>query len=260
VGSWDSVQSLFLDHVRSSFLDDFVAEQVRTSVDNPEHFVANAASQGSFSLINTSSFEYSVRVLAGFHRRAHYIKWLGMRQVIAVKGSGTVVIRILRVPPELDIEQFVANVPIREYDVREARHGDVVASEDENEILDILEVSPATVTEILTYRYMAPSVIWTFTPELISVYAEQSSLNASRFRYVLRLAQAEGLSVPDDIYDLALNSNSPQVALLAIQSMLSTGHPESFSKLQHALESNHDSVRRGAAKLMDAAFIGRTVQ
>jgi HEAT repeat protein len=60
--------------------------------------------------------------------------------------------------------------------------------------------------------------------------------------------------VPDDIYDLALQSTSPQVVLAAIQSMLAAGHPESFAALQRAIESDCESLRTSASELVDALF------
>lgn len=257
VGNWDSVRALFLDHLRGDFLEHFVSEEICTSADNPDHVVTRGVGQGSFTFINTPNFEYSVRVLSPFHRTGRLVKWAGMPQMIAVRGPGVVVVRTLRVPEQCDIEQFVPNVQISEFTTQEARDGDVVITEDPKKILDIQEVSAPCVVEILTCRHGAPTLVWTFSSELMSLYAEQSSLAASRFRNILLLTQAEALPIPDEIYALALKSGSPQVSLLAIQSMVAAGHPESFSELQHARESEHQWLRRGATELLDALFAAR---
>jgi hypothetical protein len=256
-GDWDSIRALFLDHVSCSFLEAFVTEEICTSAEKAGYIVPSGTGQGSLTFINTPNFEYSVRVVTPFARRAHQVKWLGMPQMIAIKGGGTVVFRTLRVPPQFDIEQFVPNVQIRQCEPYEAHNGDVVVSDDQNEILDLHEVTAPAIIEFLTYRRLAPSLVWTFSPELISLYAEQSSLTASRLRNVLSLAQAAGIQIPDDIYDLALKSNSPQVVLPAIQSMLAGGHAESFPALQRAMESERQSLRKGANELFDALFSGR---
>jgi hypothetical protein len=140
--------------------------------------------------------------------------------------------------------------------VRAARDGDIVVNDDRHQILDVCEATRPVVAEILTYRRCAPHIMWTFGTELVSLYAEQSSLVASRFRNVLRIADLAGTAVPDDIYELALTSRSPQVALPAIRSMLAAGHPDSFVALHRATESAEPALREGANAILDALFAG----
>jgi hypothetical protein len=257
VGDWDSIHALFIEHVRGGFLAGFITKEICTAAQNPAHIVPRGVGQGSFTFLNTRHFEYSVRVIRALDTKPRMVKWTGMPQMIAVTGEGHVVTRTLRVPAGTDIEAFARGVRLREVAVQEVSDSDVIVSDQRREILDIAAVTAPVVAEILTYRYMAPSLVWTFTPDLVSIYAEQSSLAASRFGNVLSIARAAGVPVPDDIYGLALESTSPQVVLAAIQSMLAAGHPESFAALQRAIDSDRESIRTGASELADALFSGK---
>ncbi|MEU4674535.1 hypothetical protein AB0F91_42910 [Amycolatopsis sp. NPDC023774] len=245
-----------MDHAGSEFLTEFVARELLAAAADSDHIVRRGVGQGSFTFVDTPNLEYSVRVVAPFGRRPRTVKWVGMPQMIAVKGPGTLTVRTLAVPTQCDIEQFVAGVQIRECSVRDACEGDVLVNENRHEVLDICEATSPMIAQILTYRRASPNVVWTFTPELVSLYCEQSSLAASRFRNVLQIAHTEGVAVPDDIYELALTSRSPQVALLAIQSMLASGHPYSFAALHCAAESGQHGLREGANSILDHLFSG----
>jgi hypothetical protein len=161
VGDWDSIHALFVEHVSGGFLEGFVTREIRTAAANPAHIVARGVGQGSFTFINTPDFEYSARVITPFAPNAHLVKWAGMPQMIAVKGGGTVIARTLSVPPQIDIDKFVRNVRLCEVAVQEASDGAVLVSANRKELLDIAEVTAPVVAEMLTYRHMAPSLVWT---------------------------------------------------------------------------------------------------
>jgi hypothetical protein len=254
VGNWHSAKALFLNVVKSSFLSGFLRQHIQAAADNADHFVPHAVGQSSFTFVDTPHFEYSLRLVSPLAPRAHAVKWLGARQIIMVRTLGTVTVRVLTVPREFDIEKFVPDARIRDVAIGEIRDGEAISSDDTNQILDVHAVTAPTVLEILTYRELPPSLVWTFNAKLLSLYAEQSSLSASRFRNVLALARSENIPIPDDIYDLAVVSNSPQVALFAIESMLSEGHSDAFAALYRATESHNPSLRKGAMELLDALF------
>ena len=254
---WTSVQAIFSDHIASRFLDDFITRELGAFGNDPGHVVPKSVGPANFTFINTADFEYSVRILAPFPALPHPVKWLGMRQIIGVKGAGPVTIRKLRVPPHLNITSFQPGVVIDEVDLISTADREVIASQSLHQLLDIYDVSSPVVVEVLTYRREESGFFWTFDQGLRSLYAEQSSLTVSRFRNVLELAHAAGKPVPDDIYDLALDPSRPHIALLAIRSMLMSGHPEAFVHLQRAMDSGSQDLSQGAQRLFDSMTMAR---
>lgn len=253
-GDWNSVERLFRDHVRGPFLREFVDRELTAAAGDDGYVVARGAGQGNFTFIDTADFEYSVRVLAPSPGGTHLAKWAGMHQVLAFAGPGTATVRTLAVPPGTDGEDFTPGVSARILAVREVGNGDVVTTGSTGELLDVLHVEAPLVVQVLNRRRGASSVVWTFGPDLTALYGEQSSLTASRFRNVLRVAQAQRHPVPADVHDLAVHHGSPQVRLLAVRSMLASGHPDAFLELQRAVDSDNAGLRRGARDLLDTLF------
>jgi len=253
---WTVIQAIFSDHIASSFLKDFIIRELGALEDDAGHVVQKCVGPANFTFINTSDFEYSVRILAPFHARPHPVKWLGMRQIMAVKGGGPATISKLKLPAYLNITAFQPNIVIDEVEFVSATDGQVIASQSPHQILDIYEVPFPVVVEVLTYRREDSGILWTFDKDLRSIYAEQSSLTLSRFRNVLELAHSVGKPVPDYIYNLALDPSKPHIALLAIQSMLMSGHPEAFEHLQRAMDSEYQELSQGARHLFDSMMTG----
>ncbi|GAA2767458.1 hypothetical protein GCM10010103_65000 [Streptomyces paradoxus] len=253
---WASLGAIFLEHAKSDFLAEFIHRELDAAAKDSDHVVRRGVGQASFTLVNTPDFEYSIRILGTFSRKPRMVKWLGMPQIIAVKGPYTLTVRNLEVPSLCDIEQFVAGVQISECSLRDVQQGDILVTENRHRITDICAATGPMIAQILTYRRAAPNLVWTFSPELTSLYCEQSSITASRFRNVMRIAHAAGVVVPNDIYEMALTSHSPQVVLTAIQSMLASGHPDSFTALHSAAASDQPGLREGANAVLDALFSG----
>ena len=227
---------MFSDHVASRFLNDFIEREICTLTANFEYVVPMGASQTTLMFINTEDFEYSVRILTPF-LGTHPVKWSGMRQIISVKSGGPITIRTITVPPRVNINLFELGAGVDASYTIIAGKGDMVASRTMHDALDIYEVTSHTVIKTLTERRSDSELRWTFDQELRSLYAEQSSATVSRLSNLLELAHAAGKPIPDDLLYLTLESSSPYVALLAIRSMLSSGHPEAFAQLHRA--SNH---------------------
>ena len=254
---WSSIQAVFSDHAASRFLYDFITREIGALAEDPGHVVRKSVSQTTFTFINTKDFEYSVRILAPFLGRPHTVKWLGMRQIIAVKGRGSVTINRLTVPLHLDIASFQSGVVIDDVDIVSAADGDVTVTRSSHEIMDIYAVSSPVIVEVLTHRRDGSGLIWTFDQHLKSLYAEQSSATVSRFSNVLELAGATGRPIPDDVYDLALDPSKPHIAVLAIGSMLMSGHPNAFVQLQRAMDSGCKDLNEGAQRLFNFMMTAR---
>jgi hypothetical protein len=258
-GDWASIETIFSDHVASHFLNDLIAQEIGSLAKDFGHIVRMSVGQAHLLVVNTADFEYSIRILAPYPRRSHPVKWLGMRQIIGVKVGGPVAIRKLMVPPRININLFEVGVGVDGIDMDVAAEGDVVASQSVHHILDIHEVSSPSIVEVLTQRRSDAELCWIFDHELKSLYAEQSDLTASRLSNVLELAHALGKPIPDDLIYLTLEPSRPYVALLALRSMLVSGHPEAFVQLHRAMESPSETLSQGAQRLFDSMTTTRGV-
>ncbi|HJU10474.1 MAG TPA: hypothetical protein VJ728_06345 [Candidatus Binataceae bacterium] len=256
-GDWTSIQAVFSNHFKGGFVDDFIKQELGAVGNDLEHVVPNSVGPAAFTFINTSDFEYSIRIVPSFAGRAHPVKWLGMYQIIGIRGRGPVTIRKCKVPADVKVNSFRPAVCISHTDLISGSHNDLIASCHSHELLDVYAVSSPVVLEILTYRQREPGLCWTFDQDLRAIYAEESCLTVSRFRNVLELAHAAGKAVPDKVYDLALNASSAHVALLAIRSMLISGHAEAFVQLNRAIDSGSEELRQGAQVLFDSMMMSR---
>jgi hypothetical protein len=185
-----------------------------------------------------------------FQSRPHIVKWLGMRQIIGMKGKGSVRIRKLRAPASCRIEQFEAGIELEHVQDVILTNLQYVATDDGRDLLDLDSVTEPSILEILTLKADASPMIWTFGQNLKSTYAEQSSPLVSRFRNVVKLAVAMGRRMPDDIYEKALSSTNTRLALAAMEGMFAERHPDAFATLHEAIESENDALRNGAETLL----------
>lgn len=252
-GDWGAIRAVFSDHVASPFLNDFVAREIGSLARDFDNVTRmGGIGPTTFTFINTTDFEYSVRILAPLPPRPHPVKWQGMRQIIGVKVGGPVAIRKLTVPNRVKINSFELGVRLEGNEVVIVADGDMVANDNVHHLLDIYEVSSPSIVEILTERQNEPELMWTFDQDLRSLYSEQSSLTVSRLSNVLELAHILGKPIPDDILNLALDPSKPYVALLTIRSMLAAGHPDAFIHLHRAIDSRSETLSQGAQHLLDS--------
>ena len=256
-GDWSAVQTVFVEHFASNFLNDFITQEVGNLAKNFDHVVRMAVGQKAFIFINTSDFEYSVRILAPYPRRAHAVKWLGMRQIFGIKVGGPLVIRKLMIPPRININFFEPGIDVEGIETVVAARGEFIASQSLHHIMDIDEVPSPSIIEALTVRRDSSELLWTFDREMRSIYAEQSSVTVSRLSNVLDLALALGKPIPDDLLYMTLEPSRPYVALLSLRSMLASGHPDAFVQLQRAIDSRSETLSQGAQRLFDALTITR---
>lgn len=257
-GDWARVQAVFLEHLKSGFLDDFVTREISILAGAPKHVVPLAVSQTTFIFLNTWDFEYSARLLVSFAAREHPVKWQGVRQIINVTRGGPVTIRRITVPQNIRINVFEPGVQGQAVETVDVAQGGMIANEGTNELLDIHAVSSPSIIEILTDRRGDSELNWTFDTELKSIYREQSSVTVSRVSNVLDLAHVLGKPIPDDILSLTLDPSKPHVALLAIRSMLASGHPEAFVQLQRAIDARSETLSQGAQRLFDILTASRS--
>lgn len=253
---WSAITSAFSDHFASDFLPYFVSQEIRALRNEFEHIVPKSVNQTTFTFVSNEDIEYSVRILMPFPIRPHPIKWLGMRQAIGLKGPGSITVRKLSIRRDSERTASQAGIVVDAIELLKLQKGDIIVGKQRHDVIEIFEVENPTVVEVLTYRRDNDGVIWTFDQNLKSAYGQQSSPLTSRIRNALDLAHTAGTPVPDHIYNLLLDPSHPERALLAIRSMLLSGHPDAFLHLQRAVHSDIPDLNWGARRLFQAMTQG----
>ena len=227
-GDFSGVRAAVQDHVSGSFVPDFLCAELGAIAENSDHIVRRVVGQVSFTLINTTDFEYTVRLAPAFAGQPKRRKWLGERQIVCFRGPGVATVRILRVPPEVEINAFRTDVVLEEMPTRTLRDGEIVEVADGHSLLDIVSITTPMIFEIVTARARDVELYWTFDESGKSVYAELAALSASRLRNIIEVAHRMGKTVPISIYDRLVADRNTQIKLLAIQSMLVERHPDAL--------------------------------
>jgi len=253
-----AVEALFSAHASSGFLADFVAHHAVAIARDSNHFLAGITSQDSICLINTPSFDYTIR----FGRpvgavQPHPHKWTASTQLIKFQIPGTGSARIFEVPSSAQIDAFEPGVPLRIAKTFRLEDCVDIVKVGPREIFDICESFRPQLAEVLTIRSDAVGLIWTFGPDLISVFAEDSTARSSRLQNVLDLAYAAGHRVPEKVYQCALAQDNPQVRLSAIRSMLRNGHERAFWELHMAIVSTSKALAAGASEILNSMIGSR---
>lgn len=249
---FSGVRAAFGEHTSGRFLNDFLYGELGAIASRPGHVVRRAAGQVSFTLIDTVHFEYTVRLAPPFNGQPKRIKWLGERQIVRLRGRGAATVRILRAPPDVNINDFQPNLLLEELPTRILGDGDIVEVADGHGLIDIVSIDAAMILEFVTAHSRDVELYWTFDKDRKSVYAELAALSASRLQNIIELAHKMGRIVPDQIYEHLVSDRNTQIRLLAIQSMLVEQHPEAFRHLHAAIESSNALLSMGGSAILDA--------
>jgi len=253
VGNREQIRELFVGHIRSRFLDQFVQDHLNGIATNPSHIVRRNAGQLNFTFINSPHFEYTMRLVPPFRSRPHGVKWLGERQLLSVK-QGTVTVRQLFVPGH--VNTFTKDTQIERMETVLVEPGAYVEADTANCILDIDEVRDPTVLEMLTIRDPTVHFLWTFDSRLTAQYAESSKMASSRLQNIFDLARAMDRPVSPDVYDVVFSQGNAQEKLIAIESLLLAASERGFLELQSAIDSEDAILSRNAQDLFDRMFVG----
>jgi hypothetical protein len=253
IGNRERIRDLFVGHIRSRFLDQFVQEHLNGIAADPGHIVRRNAGQLNFTFINSPHFEYTVRLAPPFRSRPHGVKWLGERQLLGVK-RGTVAVRQLFVPGH--VNTFAKGTQIERMETVLVEPGAYLEADTANCILDIDEVRDPTVLEVLTIRDPTVHLLWTFDSRLAAQYAESSKMNSSRLQNIFDLARTMGRPVPPDVYDVVFSQGNAQEKLVAIESLLLAASERGFLELQSAIDSEDAALSRNAQELFDRMLGG----
>jgi hypothetical protein len=247
-----AVRAAFDEHTSSSFLANFLYAELGAMVANHEHIVRRAAGQVSFTLINSIDFEYTVRLVPPYGARPKRLRWLGERQIVCLRGLGAATARILRAPPDANINDFQPHVLLEELPTRILSDHDTMEVADGHGLIDFVSIDAPMIFEIVTVHVHDVELYWTFDEQRRSAYAELAALSAARLQNIIELAHKMGKQVPDPIYERLVADKNTQIRLLAIQSMLVEQHPDAFLHLHDAIESSNRLLSMGGNAILDA--------
>lgn len=249
-GDLRAIRAVFEGHVRSDFLNQFVSGELHNLTFNPDHIVQRSAGQVSFTLLNTPTFDYTIRLSPPFVSIPHAVKWLGERQILSVKGKAGASFRVLNVP--CDINRFEPDIQLADVEAISLESGAFLESPSSNSILDAHEAKAPVVFEVLTIHDERVQLNWVFDEHLKSMYAESSRVICSRLQNIFDLSLKMHRPVPRAVYDAILADGNTQAKLLALESLLVADGVAGFQELHKAIDSDDPMLSMTAQSLLDS--------
>lgn len=250
-GDFDEIAKIFNRHTKSSFVNEFVVSQLKKIAADPDYVVTNIARQWQVILINTGLFDYTLQLRTPVVMNQSNIKWMGIRQIISVKGKGSLRAKVLKVPGHININKFQSGILLEETEEVELKNGDSLLSKSPYSIIDIVEVKGTVLVESLSVKDKSTDFFWTFDNDSKSFMAEASSLLVSRLTTVLNLTRNMKLNVSDTLYRTIFTHGDANLKLSTIQTMLIEGNHEAFDYLLEAIDSADDTFSSGAQRILD---------
>lgn len=254
---FDAIARIFIAHTKSNFIEEFILSQLNKMAVNPEHVVTNIARQWQVILINTSHFDYTLQLRVPVVMNQSNIKWMGVSQIISVKGKGSIKVKVLKVPENVNINKFQSGVSLEEIEEIELRNGDSIICKDSYKIIDIIEVNGTVLVESLSVKSDETDFFWTFDNDSKSFMAEASNLMVSRLTTMLNVVTRMKLNVPSTLYEAIFSHGDSNLKLRGIQVMLLEGNHAAFDYLQDAIDSTNDALSSGAQKILDRLTLGQ---
>lgn len=251
LGNFPAVESLFTAHTASYFTENFLqGELVKLSLDQ-DYIVRNVIGQTNINVINTSHIDYSIQLRGPFQNNTKQAKWMGISQVIALKGPGSIRVRILQVPAGTDINYFQNGIRYTVVKEKELHHGDTISCSSTHQILDVVEIRGIVVMEMLTIKNPGVNFFWNFDEADGAYMAEAAQVTMSRLVNMINVASILGTHVPDELYESIFAFGDANVRLKAIQTMLSEGNWAAFDRLQEAIDASDNTLSEGAQRILD---------
>ncbi|MBE7171146.1 MAG: hypothetical protein INR73_11180 [Williamsia sp.] len=251
LGNFGAIRSLFADHVESGFTETFLAGELAKLAEDPDHILRNVIGQTNINVINSSYVDYSIQLRGPFQRTGNQVKWMGISQVVSIKGPGSMRVRVLEVPEELDINYFQPGIHYTVVEERRLHQGDFISASKPSFLLDVVEISGVVVIEILTIKDPDADIFWNFDDEGKSYMAEAAKVTMSRLVNMLNVAAVIGTAVPGSLYESIFAWGDATVRLKAIQTMLTEGNFAAFDRLQEAIDSSDHTLSDGAQRILD---------
>ena len=241
----------FIEHTKSDFIDHFLMLEWRNIEKSDDHVVNNIARQLQIILINTSKFDYTVQLRRPGIMNASDIKWMGISQVVSVKGRGSIKIKILEVPGTVNINNFQPGISLSILKEVELKNGDSYSCQGTHQILDIVEVTDTVIIESLSVKEEKTNLFWTFNHNLKSYMSESSNLLISRLTTMLNVASQMKINLPHTLYETIFEVGDPNLKLSTLQIMLLQDNFEAFDYLQKAIDSADEILSEGAQEVLN---------
>lgn len=247
--------ALFKSHFYSDFLNEFIQDELAAICKDPKHVVRNNIGQVNFNAITEDHLNYSIQLGIPNKEQPRIFKWMGLQQIIGVKGRGTLKGRIIKVPNTVNINQFNQNVQPEVLQTFEIKNNELIISTDPNEIIDIVSISGPLILQNLSISSKNTELYWTFDQDLKVLFAESSSMMMSRFSNMLNVALLTNKGIPEVLLNRIFEFGDSFTKLKAIQKMILTHHPDAILKLDEAILSEDKNYAKGAQLILNR-FVG----
>lgn len=251
LGNFPAVESLFTAHTESRFTENFLQGELVKLASDPDYIVRNVIGQTNINVINTNHIDYTIQLRGSFQNNTKQAKWMGISQVISVKGPGSIRVKILQVPAQTDINYFQSGIRYTVVKETELHHGDTISCASTHQILDVVEIRDVVVMEILTIKNPGVNFFWNLDETEGAYMAEASKVTMSRLVNMINVASIVGTCVPDHLYESIFAFGDANVRLKAIQTMLSEGNYAAFDRLQEAIDAPDYTLSEGAQRILD---------
>lgn len=255
--NFEAISKTFIAHTKSNFIEEFLGTQLSKIATSPDYIVTNIARQLQIILINTNRFDYTLQLRPPVVMNQSNIKWMGIGEVISVKGKGCVKVKVLQVPQNVNINEFQSGISLDVIEEIELQNGDSIHCKGPNKILDIVEVNNMVLIESLSVKDDATDFFWTFDQDSKSFMAEASNLLVSRLTTMMNVATHMKMNVPSILYETIFSVGDPHLKLNAIQKILLDGDHIAFDYLQDAINSPNDILSKGAQKILNQLTLGK---
>lgn len=248
--SFDELQEIFFVHTQSSFLNDYFSSELASMAKDSNYPVGGISGQLNLKLINADIIDYTVHLRMASSYKPN-VKWMGTSQLMAIKGSGTVDARILRMPSSSEINLFCKGVPVAIVGNKTMGCGDTLSCRAPHEIIEIMDINGTVIMEILTVKDSRVNLFWNFGEDLQSTYPESSSLVMSRLATILNVVNKMKVPAPEGLYDFIFHQGDANLKLRAVQTMLKEGLDLAFDKLNEFIESDDPALSLGARTILN---------
>lgn len=250
---YSSIKDFFKKHIQSDFIKTFfeweLSEISKTNKYKPPLIVSNNGA----NFFRNKQFDYSIRIL-GPGNKSENIKWMGTRQILAIKGSGFLEVRILKLPETSNINNFVWGTRYTVLGQKNLQQGEYIFCENENEILDIVEVTSNVLLETLTIKNANVELNWNFDKERKSYMAEYSDPTTSRVMNILDLSILFKTNIDDRIISEIYDSGNSFLKIKLIEYLLSKENHSAFDYLDLAITSTSTFLSEKGKNLLNKIY------
>ncbi|HSZ86267.1 MAG TPA: hypothetical protein VK787_09565, partial [Puia sp.] len=215
------------------------------------HIVKSIVGQLNINLINNDCFDYTLQMRLPFVKKREIVKWMGIQQIIAVKGTGTVCIRVLEIPKTAIINNFCSGVRYETIESRDLIEGDFIATENAHQIIEIMSVRGKVLLMSLSVKDREAPIFWSFDKDSKSFLAESSTLLMSRLTNIFNFAKLSQQKIPSILYDVIFSKGDRYLKIKAIHQMLSEKNEMAFNHIQESIDSTDIGLSQNAQSLLN---------